>query len=256
MSRKMNPIYTRYVTTVVILLMLVSGLAQIFQIGNTPQATDESSDEPETPEEPQTETPTEADIFVARLELSDGRVMSGDPVNVSVTLRNDGDLGGVFDLSVLVNGEAEVDREVTVAGGAVETLEFEVLRQERGRYTVRVNNDIRSFEVVYADLVIIGLDVTPKVVGPEEPVQVSVHVENPNPVEVSRPITVSVDAWEGLVMATVPGWGNAVAGFNVSRDTPRSYIISAGGYEVSFTVASPRPGENTTDGETPQPEPP
>lgn len=248
MSRRRNSIYPRLVTSIVILLMLVSGLAQIFQFGVTPQAADEPTDEPETPEEPQTETPTEADIFIARLELSDGRVMSGEPVNVSVTLRNDGDLGGVFDLSVFVNGDAEVDREVTVAGGAVETLEFEILRQERGRYAVRVNNDVRSFEVVYADLVVTGLDVTPEEVSPGEPVEVSVHVENPNPVEVSRPITVSIDAWEGLVMATVPGRGYAVAGFNVSRDTPRSYIISAGGYEASFTVAAPRPGENATDG--------
>jgi len=256
MSRRRNPIYARYVTATVILLMLVSGLAQIFQIGNTPQATDEPTDEPETPEEPQTETPTEADIFVSRLELSDGRVMSGEPVNVSVTLRNDGDLGGVFELSVSVNGETEVDREVPVAGGAVETLEFEILRQERGRYTVRVNDDVRSFEVVYADLVVTGLDATPLEVSPGEPVQVSVHVENPNPIEVSRPIAVSVDAWEGFVMATVPGRGNAIAGFNVSRDTPRSYIISAGGFEAFFTVAAPGPGENATDGETPQPEPP
>ena len=65
-------------------------------------------------------------------------VVPDQPVNVFVTLRNDGDEDGDTQIIVRVNGVEEETRPVTVPGNGVKIEPFDIFRTQEGDYTVEV----------------------------------------------------------------------------------------------------------------------
>jgi cobalamin biosynthesis Mg chelatase CobN len=75
-------------------------------------------------------------------------VSAGEPVTVSVEVRNTGSAAGSRRATLTVNGQIEATRDVSVFGGATQRVSFTLTRDEPGTYTVAVDGLSATFQVV------------------------------------------------------------------------------------------------------------
>ncbi|MQY83308.1 hypothetical protein GH157_06430 [archaeon] len=131
-------------------------------------------------------------VRVVDIQLNSSLVTPGEPVGVLIGLENSHDQPVDYTLSLWVSGELEDEKEVSLdEGGGIE-VDFTVRRSDQGSYEVRAANLSRTFEVYTADLFVVGLGVDPTSVGPGEPVTISVTVFNPNSVDLTQDLIVSI----------------------------------------------------------------
>jgi len=81
------------------------------------------------------------------LTISPREVDIGQTVTISVQVTNIGEERGVYSVTLKINGVIEQTREVTLAGGASETVTFTTAKNIAGTYTVDVDGLIGSFTV-------------------------------------------------------------------------------------------------------------
>jgi len=245
------------------LLILILGAVSIgaYRVLQTQPATDGNDLETHLFSEAGDSTPSEPDpddgVRVFDLRLNSSEVAPGEPVGVLIGLENLLDQPVDYTLSLWVSGGLEDEREVSLdAGGRVE-VDFTVRRSDQGSYEVRAANLSRTFEVYTVDLFVVGLDVDPTSVGPGEPVTISVTVFNPNSVDLTQKLLVSIEEKELSVEVTAPGQGNGKVLWNVTRWEPKSHHVSVGGYYASFLVEEPEVlPENATGPDDGAPEEP
>ena len=81
------------------------------------------------------------------LHVSPSEVNTGEPVTISVLLTNSGQGEDSYPVTLTINGVIEETKEITLAGGASETVVFTTSRNEAGAYSVDVNGFPGSFTV-------------------------------------------------------------------------------------------------------------
>jgi len=77
-------------------------------------------------------------ISVTSAGISTSRAAPGEHVIVSASVINRGTVNGSAKVSLYINGQEESSRSVTLAGGAVDTVIFNVQRSQPGNYRVHV----------------------------------------------------------------------------------------------------------------------
>lgn len=85
---------------------------------------------------------------MSNLTTSPNEVSGGESLTISVDVTNTGEVEGSYTVVLKVNGSEVDTQDVTVAGGATETVTFSVSREEAGDYTVEVDDQSGSFTVV------------------------------------------------------------------------------------------------------------
>jgi hypothetical protein len=80
-------------------------------------------------------------------EVTPAEITAGEPVNISVILTNTGGAEGNYTVDFIINGAVEDTQEVTLVGGASETVIFTTTQEEAGTYTVDVNGLTADFTV-------------------------------------------------------------------------------------------------------------
>lgn len=151
---------------------------------------------------------TPADISVTSLTLSQKEIAPGDTVTVTLVLVNNGQQTGTEEISLLVDGDVDQSREITVLGSATEPVTFGVSRSLPGTYTVSVGEFTETFRVIAGALEDLeyGLSITivetseTFAVGrgainiePGQTLEVKVSVGNTNQHPVERTIDLMVD---------------------------------------------------------------
>lgn len=175
-------------------------------------------------------------VRVLDIQLNSSLVTPGEPVGVLIGLENSHDQPVDYTLSLWVSGELEDEKEVSLDEGGEIEVDFTVRRSDQGSYEVRAANLSRTFEVYTADLFVVGLGVDPTSVGPGEPVTISVTVFNPNSVDLTQDLIVSIGEEKMGVEVTAPGHGNGMVLWNVTRWEPKSYHVGLEEYYASFLV--------------------
>jgi hypothetical protein len=84
---------------------------------------------------------------VRLLEVVPAEVASGEPVEISVVVRNNGELAGTYDVSLRLDGEIIDSKPMTLAGGEEGALAFTVTTHEAKNYTVSVDGLSADFRV-------------------------------------------------------------------------------------------------------------
>lgn len=79
---------------------------------------------------------TSAEFEVSNLTIDPREVEVGDPVELSVTVKNIGDLKGTYDVTIQINGEIEDSEFIMLAKGGTETVFFTVTENGIGTYDV------------------------------------------------------------------------------------------------------------------------
>lgn len=88
-----------------------------------------------------------ASFSVSNLSVSPQTVEPGDTVSISVRVSNSGEENGEYSVELMINGEAEDSRTISLGGGESSTAEFDVTRDSSGNYTVAVDDLSGSFTV-------------------------------------------------------------------------------------------------------------
>ncbi|KXA94528.1 hypothetical protein AKJ65_04150 [candidate division MSBL1 archaeon SCGC-AAA259E19] len=89
---------------------------------------------------------------VSGLSVSPSKTSPGEPVDISVDVRNTGEASGEYSVELKVDGSVEKTRTVTLAGGESTTVSFTVKKNDEKEYSVSVGDLSDSFEVTSGEL--------------------------------------------------------------------------------------------------------
>ena len=196
------------------------------------------------PGEPEPETPLESTVTadegcpvrVEALDLSREAVYAGEAVEATVTIRNLGDEGCVYDLELRVSGGHGATKEVALAPDEAKEISFEIVREDQGGYYVYAGNLSDVFYVNRAGFEIVSLSIHPATIDPWDPVWICVEAFNPNHVEATDSIRIHVDGDAFDRTLTIGPRGTAKAEINTTYADPGGYEVRAGGQSGSFEV--------------------
>jgi len=75
-------------------------------------------------------------------------VLTGEPVSIFVNITNLGEVEGTYTVTLKINGVVEETNEVTLAGGATETVTFTVTRNVAGTYHIELDGQTGILKVM------------------------------------------------------------------------------------------------------------
>jgi len=90
---------------------------------------------------------TPAAFTLSSLSISPIEANIGESVTISVLVANTGEGAGSYTITLKINGVEEATEEITLAGGANDTVIFTTVQDEAGTYSVDVDGLIGSFMV-------------------------------------------------------------------------------------------------------------
>jgi hypothetical protein len=154
-----------------------------------------------TPTDLVTPSPAPALFVVSNLTVIPFEVGTGQPVNVSVSVTNIGDIRGSFTLNLTVNGVSGESKIVKLSGNGAETVQFTVTEATEGTYTVAVADQSGSFSVkatppppLPPGLVVSNIIVDPLEGWPNQPITLSFDLSNTGTDNVAGyPLPVAID---------------------------------------------------------------
>jgi hypothetical protein len=117
-----------------------------------------------TVEEPEPE-PEPANIVYHSVAVSPSSVEVGDPVTVTVTLDNTGELIGTETVELYVNDVLDDSDTTTIVGGGTGTVTFQVTKDTAGTYTVEAGGETATFTVTEPEPVPTRFPLTYALVG-------------------------------------------------------------------------------------------
>ncbi len=89
-----------------------------------------------------------AHVEVTGLKLSKAYPKPKEAITATVTMQNDGDLPGKYNLILNINGKAAQEKEVTVEANSTLSVAFKVSQEKAGGYTIKVGDFSQSMRVV------------------------------------------------------------------------------------------------------------
>jgi len=92
--------------------------------------------------------PLPAEFEVSDLTITPGQAQPAQPIVISLTIANDGETAGSYELHVRIDGIVRIIKEVTVAGKSSQTLSFEVSNLAVGTHEVKVAGLTGQFRIV------------------------------------------------------------------------------------------------------------
>ena len=90
---------------------------------------------------------TPATFEVSNLVVNPSEAEVGEPVEISVAVKNIGDLEGGYAVELKIDGVVEATKDVTLAGGKSTTVIFVIRKEALKSYLVQVENLSQSFNV-------------------------------------------------------------------------------------------------------------
>lgn len=183
-------------------------------------------------------TPLPAQFEVSNLVIDPSVVEVGQTVEVSVTLTNTGDLQGTHTVLLKINDNVEATREITLTGGATQTVSFMVTKDTPRTYTIGVDGLHRIYTVLKpATFKLTNLTISPTQVLPGKSAKISVSVKNEGDISSTYTVSLKIDGiTEATRDVTLAGGATQAVSFTVTKNVAQTYNVSVDGLVGSFTV--------------------
>ncbi|MBI4200918.1 MAG: tandem-95 repeat protein, partial [Chloroflexi bacterium] len=187
-----------------------------------------------------TPLPLPAGFEVAQLVVAPSQAKAGHPVTITFRVTNTGQAAASYEIPVVVDGAVVFTASGTLPAGASRAHTTQVSSTVPGIHTVQVGPLGDSFNIAAANIQYSNIIITPKTVGPGDPVTISVTATNigdsPGPYEATLFVGGVVEAtFSGVLLPqqskTLPA--------TVSRQAPGTYGVDLGGLAGLFTVLAP-----------------
>ena len=183
------------------------------------------------------------------LSITPAEVAIGETVTISILVTNTGDLEGTYQATLKIDDVVVDTKEVTLAGGASETVTFTTTRDVPGTYIVTVDSLSGTFRVKApppppparpAAFVSSDLSITPAEVAIGETVTISILVTNTGDLEGTYQATLKID---NVVVdtkeVTLAGGDSETVTFTVSKDVAGTYTVTVDSLSGKFNVKAP-----------------
>ena len=92
--------------------------------------------------------PLPAKFEASNLTINPQEAQLGQPITVSLTVTNEGETEGSFELHLIIDGIVQMVKEITISGNSSETLTFEVSNLTAGKHQVKIAGLTEQFKVV------------------------------------------------------------------------------------------------------------
>ena len=206
-----------------------------------------------------------ASFTIADLSVTPDVVSFGESVSITALVSNTGDLTGSYEVNLTVDGEAVQTQEVSLDGGASETLSFSITPDTIGGHTLSIGDLSGTIEVkapetpslpmpvsalppvpatmpMPASFSVAALSVTPSEVKLTEQVTISTVVTNTGGSEGIYTVVLQINGKEegGKEVTLGAGQSDTVI-FTIAKDTEGSYTVNIDGKVAQFTVIVPPP---------------
>lgn len=86
-------------------------------------------------------------ISVSSLRITPSKANIGKNINISVTVTNNGNSTGEYEVIMMINGVVEGSKTITLAAGTAQNVKFSTSKQVPGTYQVDVNGLTGSFTI-------------------------------------------------------------------------------------------------------------
>ena len=206
--------------------------------------------------------PRPATFVTSNMTITPTTVESGQSVTISVVVSNTGDLSSSYLATLKVNNTLESTSNVTVAGGAKQTVTFVVTKTTVGTYSIDVNGLPGSFAVKAvaaqpkpASFTIGSLKVSPSTVTSGQSATITAIVSNTGDISGSYLVILKINnAAESSQTITVAGGATQTVSFTTTKTAAGTYDVSVNGLPGSFTVKTAAPVTPPTPPVTEEPE--
>ena len=189
--------------------------------------------------------PEPATFTTGTLTVTPTEVEIGEAVNISVVVTNTGDVEGTYHAVLKVDNVEVVAKDVTLAGGASQTITFITTKTVAGTYAVGIGSQSGSFVVTKPPVQQAAFSTSDLTVNPTEveiggTVTISVVVTNTSDVEDTYHAVLKVN--NVVVVAkdvTLAGGASQTVTFTTTKSTDGTYAVSIGSQSGTFMVRSP-----------------
>ncbi len=196
------------------------------------------------------ETPSRpAELELANLRSNRAQAEVGEILTISVLATNVGDEAGDFSLELFVNNQLRETKSISLDGGQTMTVEFDVVENAEGTYTVTLGDLSTSFvtkseavPIKPAEFEVADLRIDPTTVLTSETVDISVKVTNIGEASGSYSVDLEIDgALVETEEVTLAGGATKLVEFTVIGSTGGIHTVNVNGKSGSFTVESSGP---------------
>ena len=193
-----------------------------------------------------------AAFTISSLSISPTEVDIKETLTISIVVTNIGNLSGNYEVTLKIDDVVVETQEVTVAGGASQTVPFTTAKDATGTYTVDVNGLSGTFTVKAKEVEVeveeevpakpaaftIGaLTISPTKVYIGESVVISVVVTNTGDLTGSYEVTLKVDNILSEVKeVTLAGGTRQTVIFTTDKDITGTYTVNVNDLSGTFTV--------------------
>ncbi len=189
-----------------------------------------------------------SELFITPVEVD-----IGEGVTISTLITNTGDLTGGHEVILEIDNVAVATKDVTLAGGASQTVTFTAVKDVAGTYAVNVDGLSGTFMVKAPPLPLpskpatfttSGLTISPTEVDIGESITISALATNTGDLAGSYKVTLKIaNVVEATKDITLAGGASQEVTFTAVKDVAGTYAVNVDGQSGTFTVkvAAPPP---------------
>lgn len=176
------------------------------------------------------EPPAPAEFEVVSLDVTPQEIAPGEQVTITVDVENSGGRKDAYTATLRIAGVEEHTKVVEVAPQETETVLFTVVKDEPGKWSVRVDGLSETLRVLRpAEFTVDSLDISPSVGRVGETVSVTAAVTNAGEVEGKHSVSLTIDGSQvdtkGL---TVAAGATVTVSFAFTSDASGRYTVEVG----------------------------
>ena len=176
---------------------------------------------------------TQPAVFsVTDLSITPEEVKPGEEVTITAQVTNTGDLAGSFEVILKINDVVKESKEVSLASGETKALNFYIVSDDVGIYSVRINNLEDTFKVVTSPdaFRISSLVISPDEVDIGEQASISVTVTNNSKATGTYEVILNIGGViSDMKEISLTGGASRQVTFTIKPDTAGKKIIDING---------------------------
>jgi hypothetical protein len=199
----------------------------------------------------------QAKFSVASIAANPAQTSPGGTVTISAVIANTGNAGGSYAATLKINGTVDQSKQISVAAGATQVVNFPVSRSNAGSYSVDINGKTTAFTVSSpqaavpaapkpsnnpAKMEITSIQIMPEMAVVGEKVTVEASVKNSGGSNGSYNAVLKIIGETAQPKRTIvslsPGESEVIS-FEVTKNSPGQYLVDINGKQATVTFTKP-----------------
>jgi hypothetical protein len=200
---------------------------------------------------------SQAKFSVASIAANPAQTSPGGTVTISAVIANIGNAGGSYVVTLKINGTVDQSKQISVAAGATQVVNFPVSRSIAGSYTVDVDGKTTAFTVSSpqaaapaapkpsnnpAKIEITSIEVVPDMAAVGEKVSIQAEVTNSGGSKGNFNAVFKIvgeTAQPKRTSSSLSPGASEVISFEVTKNTPGQYVVDINGKQATVTFTKP-----------------